>query len=125
MKKEQNDIIALAALSFLGGVFLTLAMTNAFHREELLKQEKNAFKNQGQTFIWNDDEESIPPDGEPVMLEFTEGDIMYIGPMEQYDPTQYQFFTVDDSVKVYDYCRYVGTIKLDGTLKALIDQDNQ
>ena len=125
MNKEQNEIIALAALSFLGGVFLTLAMTNVFHRDELLKQEENAFKNQGQTFIWNDDWESIPQDGATIRIEHTEGDTVYIGPSEEHDPTQYQFFTIDDSVKVYDYSRYVGTIKLDGALKTLIDRDNQ
>jgi hypothetical protein len=125
MNKEQNEIIALAALSFLGGVFLTLAMTNVFHREELLKQEENAFKNQGRTFIWNDDWESIPQDGTTIRIEHTDGDTVYIGPSEEHDPTQYQFFTIDDSVKVYDYSRYVGTIKLDGALKTLIDRDNQ
>ena len=125
MKKEQNELIALVALSFAGGVFLTLAMTNVFHRDELLKQEENALKNQGQTFVWNDDWESIPQDGATIRIEHTEGDTVYIGPSEEHDPTQYQFFTIDDSVKVYDYSRYVGTIKLDGTLKALIDQDNQ
>ena len=125
MKKEQNDIIALAALSFIGGVFLTLAMTNVFHRDELLKQEENELKNQGQTFIWNDDWESIPQDGATIRIEHTEGDTVYLGPSEEHDPTQYQFFTIDDSVKVYDYSRYVGTIKLDGALKVLIDQDNE
>jgi hypothetical protein len=125
MKKEQNEIIALAALSFAGGVFLTLAMTNVFHRDELLKQEENELKNQGQTFVWNDDWESIPQDGATIRIEHTEGDTVYIGPSEEHDPTQYQFFTIDDSVKVYDYSRYVGTIKLDGALKVLIDQDNQ
>ena len=125
MKKEQNEIIALAALSFIGGVFLTLAMTNVFHRDELLKQEENELKNQGQTFIWNDDWESIPQDGATIRIEHTEGDTVYIGPSEEHDPTQYQFFTIDDSVKVYDYSRYVGTIKLDGALKVLIDQDNE
>ena len=125
MKKEQNELIALATLSFIGGVFLTLAMTNVFHRDELLKQEENELKNQGQTFVWNDDWESIPQDGATIRIEHTEGDTVYIGPSEEHDPTQYQFFTIDDSVKVYDYSRYVGTIKLDGTLKALIDQDNQ
>ena len=125
MKKEQNEIIALAALSFIGGVFLTLAMTNVFHKDELLKQEENELKNQGQTFVWNDDWESIPQDGATIRIEHTDGDTVYIGPSEEHDPTQYQFFTIDDSVKVYDYSRYVGTIKLDGTLKALIDQDNQ
>lgn len=125
MKKEQNELIALATLSFIGGVFLTLAMTNVFHRDELLKQEENELKNQGQTFVWNDDWESIPQDGATIRIEHTEGDTVYIGPSEEHDPTQYQFFTIDDSVKVYDYSRYVGTIKLDGALKALIDQDNQ
>ena len=125
MKKEQNELIALAALSFAGGVFLTLAMTNVFHRDELLKQEENELKNQGQTFVWNDDWESIPQDGATIRIEHTDGDTVYIGPSEEHDPTQYQFFTIDDSVKVYDYSRYVGTIKLDGALKTLIDQDNQ
>ena len=125
MKKEQNELIALAALSFAGGVFLTLAMTNVFHRDELLKQEENELKNQGQTFVWNDDWESIPQDGATIRIEHTDGDTVYIGPSEEHDPTQYQFFTIDDSVKVYDYSRYVGTIKLDGALKVLIDQDNQ
>lgn len=125
MKQEQNDIIALAVLSFLGGVVLTLTMTNIQHREELLKQEENALRNQGQTFVWNDDWESIPQDGATIRIEHTEGDTVYIGPSEEHDPTQYQFFTIDDSVKVYDYSRYVGTIKLDGALKTLIDQDNQ
>jgi hypothetical protein len=125
MTKEQNEIIALTTLSFFGGVVLTIVMANVFHREELLKQEENAFKNQGRTFIWNDDWESIPQDGATIRIEHTDGDTIYIGPSEEHDPTQYQFFTIDDSVKVYDYSRYVGTIKLDGALKTLIDRDNQ
>ena len=76
-------------------------------------------------FIWNDDEESIPQDGGLVKIEFSEDNIIYIGPSEEYDPAQYQFFTTDDSLEVHDYSRYVGTIKLDGALKTLIDQDNQ
>lgn len=122
MKELRNKELRLAGLGFAGGVILTIGMTNIIAMDNEITRLENTPKQQ--VFVWNDDEESIPPDGEPVMLEFTEGDIMYIGPME-YDPTQYQFFTVDDSVKVYDYNRYVGTIKLDGTLKTLIDQDNQ
>lgn len=32
------------------------------------------------TFIWNDDEESIPVDGSLITLECTKGNIIYIGP---------------------------------------------
>ena len=34
-------------------------------------------------FIWNDDEESIPPDGSLITLEQTDENTVYIGP---YDP---------------------------------------
>ena len=33
-------------------------------------------------FVWNDDEESIPQDGELIKLEFSEGNVIYIGPKE-------------------------------------------
>jgi len=36
--------------------------------------------NQEAVFIWNDDEESIPPDGSPITLEFSKGNVIYIGP---------------------------------------------
>jgi hypothetical protein len=81
MKKEQNELIALAALSFLGGVFLTLSMTNSYHREELLKQEENELKNQGHTFIWNDDWESIPAQGY-VKIDTIVNNEVYLSPDE-------------------------------------------
>ena len=31
-------------------------------------------------FIWNDDEESIPMDGELIIIEFTDENNVYIGP---------------------------------------------
>lgn len=34
-------------------------------------------------FVWNDDEESIPPDHTPIMLEFTDENTVYIGPYEE------------------------------------------
>ena len=34
------------------------------------------------TIIWNDDEESIPKDGEKVVIEFTRNDTIYIGSVE-------------------------------------------
>lgn len=81
MRKEQNDIIALAVLSFIGGVFLTLAMTNAFHREELLKQEINDLRNQGYEFVWNDDVESIPAEGY-VKIDTIDNNVVYLSPDE-------------------------------------------
>lgn len=81
MRKEQNNIITLAVLSWLGGVFLTLAMTNAFHREELLKQEINDLRNQGYEFVWNDDAESIPAEGY-VKIDTIDGNVVYLSPDE-------------------------------------------
>ena len=33
------------------------------------------------TFIWNDDIESLPTDGSPILIEFTSKDTIYIGLM--------------------------------------------
>lgn len=81
MKQEQIDIIVLAALSFFGGVVLTIVMGNVYNREELLRQEENEFKNQGHTFIWNDDWESIPANGY-VKIDMVEGNTIYLAPSE-------------------------------------------
>lgn len=81
MKQQQNDIIALTVLSFFSGVMLTIVMGNAFNREELRRQEENEFKNQGHTFIWNDDWESIPADGY-VKIDMVEGNTIYLAPNE-------------------------------------------
>jgi len=82
MKTLESNIIALAVLSFFGGVTLTIVMGNVYNREELLRQEESEFKNQGNTFIWNDDWESIPADGSLIRIEFTENDTIYIGSAE-------------------------------------------
>lgn len=34
------------------------------------------------TFIWNDDIESLPTDGSPILIEFTSKDTIYIEPYE-------------------------------------------
>ena len=81
MKQEQNDIFALAILSFLGGVVLTLTVTNIQHREELLKQAQNDQINQGYEFVWNDDVESIPAEGY-VKIDTIDGNIVYLSPDE-------------------------------------------
>lgn len=45
--------------------------------------DNRANHNNGIEFIWNDDEESIPPDGSLITLEQTDENTVYIGP---YDP---------------------------------------
>jgi len=77
MRQQQNDIIALAVLSFFGGVLLTITCSNYYDAQEALKQAENNTE-----FVWNDDEESIPVDGSLVKVEFSEGNTIYLGPNE-------------------------------------------
>ena len=81
MKTLESNILALAVLSFFGGVTLTIVMGNVYNREELLRQEQNELKNQGHTFIWNDDWESIPAEGY-VKIDMVEGNTIYLAPSE-------------------------------------------
>ena len=77
-------------------------------------------------FIWNDDCEPIPMDNTPVLLEFgsKNSDTLYLGPLEQ-NPAEYQFIVTDDSITVKDFGKQVGTIKLEGQLKELINEHNK
>ena len=86
--------------------------------------EDNNFDNP--VIIWNDDLESIPMDNTPVLLEFSSknSDTLYIGPLEP-NPAEYRFTVTDDSISVSDFDRKVGTVKIEGQLKELIDQDNE
>jgi len=43
---------------------------------------KEELKDQEMIFIWNDDQESIPMDGSKIVIEFTEGNKIYIGSVE-------------------------------------------
>lgn len=81
MTKEQNEIITLAVLSFIGGIVVTLAMTNIYNREELLKHEEITFQNQGYEFIWNDDIESIPAQGY-IKIDTIDNNTVYLSPDE-------------------------------------------
>lgn len=82
--------------------------------------------NNGITFIWNDDEESIPVDGTPIMLEYTDKNTVYIGPLEtEINSAEYQFTITDDSISVYDFDRHVGTVKIEGQLEQLLIKDNE
>ena len=44
---------------------------------------------------------------------------------KNWHPTEYQFIVTDDSISVTDFDRQVGTVKLEGQLKELIDKDNE
>lgn len=81
MTKEQNEILTLAVLSFIGGIVVTLAMTNIYNREELLKHEEITFQNQGYEFIWNDDIESIPAQGY-IKIDTIDNNTVYLSPDE-------------------------------------------
>ena len=82
--------------------------------------------NNGITFVWNDDEESIPVDGTPIMLEYTDENTVYIGPLEtETNSAEYQFTITDDSISVYDFDRHVGTVKIEGQLEQLLIKDNE
>lgn len=76
-------------------------------------------------FVWNDDEESIPKDGSAILLEFTDENTVYIGPLEnETDSSEYQFTVTEDSISITDFDRHVGTVKIEGKLKELINKDN-
>ncbi len=123
MKELRNDALILACLSFAGGVILTIGITTVTAMENEITRLENG--SQRAHFVWNDDEESIPRDGATIRIEDTDGDTIYLGTDPEHDDAQYQFTIEDDSVKVYDYARYVGKIKLDGKLLELIEKDNE
>jgi|688.fasta_scaffold2084427_1 hypothetical protein len=109
MKKTLTTVI-IAAITFCSG---------------LLIGHRSVDKDDSITFIWNDDEESIPMDNTPILLEFgsKNSDTIYIGPLEQ-NPAEYQFVVTDDSITITDFGRKVGTVKLEGQLEKLIIKDN-
>lgn len=111
-----------------------LVILNIYQYKELDKQITfNAVNNvkeepleEKPIFIWNDDIESLPVDSTPIMLEFssTNHDTIYIGSLESYDKSEYQFTITDDSITVTDFGRYVGTVKVEGQLEQLLIKDN-
>lgn len=109
MKKTLITIV-IAAITFCSG---------------LLIGHRSTDKDDSITFVWNDDEESIPMDNTPILLEFgsKNSDTIYIGPLEQ-NPAEYQFVVTDNSISITDFGRKVGTVKLEGQLKELINKDN-
>jgi hypothetical protein len=85
MDNQRNDVIALAVLSFLGGVIVTLAISNSINAQNELERAEN------------------PP----------------------ISACEYQFIVEDSSIVVKDFERYVGTVKIEGQLEKLINDDNE
>ena len=50
----------------------------------ITRQAENEPENEPKemVFVWNDDQESIPMDGSKVVIEFTEGNVIYLGSLE-------------------------------------------
>jgi hypothetical protein len=50
----------------------------------ITRQAENEPENEPKefVFVWNDDQESIPEDGSKVVIEFTEGNTIYLGSLE-------------------------------------------
>lgn len=57
-----------------------IGLSVAVHHRAIKKYEE-AKKDQ-MNFIWNDDDEAIPPDGSLIVIEFTRGNDVYIGSVE-------------------------------------------
>ena len=66
-------IINSVALSTLDKVTVIGSYTSEYKEAPIPKEP---------TFIWNDDIESLPTDGSPILIEFTSKDTIYIGPYE-------------------------------------------
>lgn len=85
MNKTSNHVIILLIGILIGTLINILVLkyqdilqadydiTNLYKEAPLPKES---------TFIWNDDIESLPTDGSPILIEFTSKDTIYIGPYE-------------------------------------------
>jgi hypothetical protein len=71
--------LLVVLISFLIGLNIFMYLDT---KEQLeISKENKDFENP--VFIWNDDLESMPVDGTPVMLQYTEGDTVYLGAIEE------------------------------------------
>jgi len=112
--KKLTFLLLVGVTCYLGGIFLG----------QLIRPSLNS--NQP-VFIWNDDLEGIPVDSTPILLEFSSKnqDTIYIGTLDGYDKSEYQFTITDDSITVTDFGRVVGTVKVEGQLEQLLIKDNE
>jgi|694.fasta_scaffold00217_94 hypothetical protein len=69
-------------------IFIVSIILNVQLYRGYTKLENKLNERQQTTFIWNDDEESIPTDNSLITLEMTKGDTIYIGPYDKYTKTE-------------------------------------
>jgi hypothetical protein len=111
--------LLVASLCYASGFYVGQSLNE-------LPEQISTTLNKGITFIWNDDEESIPVDSTPIMLEFTSNDTIYLGALEtEVTASEYQFTITGDSMTVKDFDRHVGTVKVEGQLEQLLIKDNE
>lgn len=117
----KTNYYPLLLISIVLPISLIIAMYNDNQEQLQLNHQQNP------TFIWNDDLKGIPVDKSPILLEFStkNQDTIYISSIDNYQSPKYQFTVTDDSISVSDFGRKVGTVKIEGQLKQLIDKDNE
>ena len=82
---EKNSITAISGPSGIGKSSLLLVLN------QMIKEYENASfsgkvyfndDNNGQVFIWNDDEESIPKENSLIKIEKIDKNVIYLSPIE-------------------------------------------
>lgn len=73
-------------------ITLLVLLTAAHLYTDEVEAKKRFDLNNGITFIWNDDEESIPKDGSLIKIEYTDENNVYIGPVEERTDTLMKSF---------------------------------
>lgn len=85
MKNLKNLIVLCIGLAIMITTCLLsydLGVKDAELKQEILESHIENGTDNSIKFIWNDDIESLPTDGSPILIEFTSKDTIYIGPYE-------------------------------------------
>lgn len=116
-------------ISLLIIIMLSVLVIMLFTSHHNLQLRFEEYKNQNEpTFIWNDDEESIPADGSLIKLEFTDSTGIYLAPYLDGN-TQYIIELVNDSIRVIDpqteRLIYIENFNTNSSLSKAILADNE
>lgn len=87
------SLLMLTALCIVGTLTI---VANEVEAEDLAN-----IPNNGIVFIWNDDEESIPPDGSLIQIEQTDENTVYIGTSKLDLPEEFNQITEEDTLRGY------------------------
>lgn len=74
---KNTILIFITCLLFIGCINLSYII---YKQDRELKDYK--YYNQGVLFIWNDDIESLPIDGSNIQIEMTEGNKVFLSPID-------------------------------------------